>query len=158
MKQLNDLRSRAQSARQLGFTLIELMIVVAVVAILASLAVPAYTDYIRRGQVAEAGVFLSDYRVKMEQYYQDYKNYGTANCVDGSNPPSWSNFAPKGAKNFTFSCQLNGTVGYFITATGSSGQAAGHVYTIDQDNSQKTTQFKGAAVNVNCWRFKGDEC
>lgn len=158
MKQLKILRFRAPSARQNGFTLIELMIVVAIVAILSAVAVPAYTDYIRRGQVAEAGVFLSDYRIKMEQYYQDYKNYGTTNCVDGANAPSWANFAAKGAKNFTFSCQLNGTVGYSITATGSQGQALGHSYTIDQDNSQKTTSFKGQSVNKGCWLFKGSEC
>lgn len=158
MKNPKILRSRVLSARLRGFTLIELMIVVAVVAILSAIAVPSYTEYIRRGQVTEAGVFLSDYRIKMEQYYQDNKNYGTVNCVDGASPPSWANFAAAKANNFTFSCALNGTVGYVITATGSAGRAVGHAYTIDQDNTHTTTQFKGGAVNVNCWRFKGSEC
>jgi type IV pilus assembly protein PilE len=143
---------------QNGFTLVEVMIVVAIVAILSSVALPLYTDYIRRGQVTEAATFLSDYRIKMEQYYQDYKNYGTAACVDGANPPAWANFATAGAKFFTFTCSLPASSSYLITATGASGRALGHVYTINQNNVQTTTSFKGTAVTVNCWRFKGDEC
>ena len=50
-----------------GFTLIEVMIVVAIVAILATIAMPSYRDYLRRGQVPEAMTYLSDYRVKLEQ-------------------------------------------------------------------------------------------
>ena len=60
-----------------GFTLIEVMITVAIVAILGSIALPAYFDYVRRGQLPEAFSNLADYRVKMEQYYQDNRNYGT---------------------------------------------------------------------------------
>lgn len=148
-----------------GFTLIELMVTVAIVAVLASIGYPAYTDYIRRGQLPEAGAAMSDYRVKMEQYFQDYKNYGTTNggaCANGSNPPGWANFIPKGAKYFTYSCVVNNTgttPGYVLTATGSSGKAVGHVYTVNQDNLQTTTQFKGATVSgKNCWLMKGSEC
>lgn len=159
MKQLKTLQVCAQPSRQRGFTLIELMIVVAIIALLSAVAMPQYTNYIRRGQVAEAGAFLSDYRVKMEQYFQDYKNYGTTNCVDGANPPSWASFSTTQAKYFSFSCLLNGTSGYVITATGKGGQAIGHAYTIDQNNTHTTTAFKGATVSgVSCWRFKGDEC
>ena len=61
-----------------GFTLIELMIVIAVVAILAAVALPAYGDYLRRGQLPEAFTNLADLRVKMEQYYQDNRSYGAA--------------------------------------------------------------------------------
>jgi type IV pilus assembly protein PilE len=158
MKQPSHLSVRKSSRAQSGFTLIELMIVIAVIGILAAVAMPSYRDYIRRGQVTEAGVFLSDYRVKAEQYYQDYKNYGTANCFDGANAPSWANLATSKAKNFTFTCLLNGTTGYILTATGSGGQAFGHSYTIDQNNLQTTTSFMGTATANQCWRFKGNEC
>jgi prepilin-type N-terminal cleavage/methylation domain-containing protein len=60
-----------------GFTLIELMITVAIIAILAAIAVPNYTDYITRSKFTEAHGMLGDLRVKMEQYYMDNRRYGT---------------------------------------------------------------------------------
>lgn len=154
----NGRAARARSQR--GFTLIEIMITVAIVAILASIALPSYRDYVRRGQVPEAFTYLSDYRIKLEQYFQDYKNYGTANggpCADGANAPSWNTFAPASAKYFTFSCLVTAT-GYTLTATGNGGAAVGHVYTVNESNAQATTQFKGASVTKGCWLLKGSEC
>ena len=152
------------AAAERGFTLIELMIVVAVVAILAGVALPSYFDYVRRGQLPEASAALSDFRVKMEQYYQDNRNYGTsgANCADAS-PPAWAASTPAltygAAQFFTYGCALtNAGQGYTITATGSAGRAVGHVYTINHNNARSTTQFKGAAVAKGCWLVKGSEC
>lgn len=154
--------ARPHSSVASGFTLIELMITVAIVAILASVAVPAYTSYLRRGQLPEATSFLSDYRVKMEQYYQDNRNYGTGNCATGAVTPSWATFTP-GAKYFTFTCRLDwpNPGDYTITAAGNSGLTTGYTYTIDDttSNFQHTTYYKGAAVaGKNCWLIKGDEC
>jgi type IV pilus assembly protein PilE len=147
---------------QRGFTLIELMITVAIVAILAAVALPAYGDYVRRGQLPEAFAGMSDLRVKMEQYYQDNRNYGAAQCAD-SGPPSWSDGAGaltySGSQFFTFACaRTNGGQGYTITATGSTGRAVGHTYTITHANVRATTLFKGDVVTAGCWMSKGGEC
>ncbi len=139
------------------------MIVVAIIAILASVALPSYLDYVRRGQLPEAQAALSDFRVKMEQYYQDNRNYGAANCANVG-PPSWSagngTLTYQGAQFFTYSCVLSGGgQGYTATAAGSSGRAAGHDYTVDHNNARRTIKFKnGGAINKPCWLIKGSEC
>lgn len=152
-------------AHAAGFTLIELMITVAIIGILAAVGYPAYTDYVRRGQLPEAFAAMSDYQIKMEQYFQDYRSYGTTvdgACANGANAPAWKSFVPTNAKHFTYSCKATGTGttvdGFLLTATGASGAVVGHTYTIDHNRQQRTTQFKGQTVSKNCWLQKGAEC
>src|SRR5579864_6901524 len=60
-----------------GFKLIELMITVAIVAILAAIALPSYRDYVLRGQITQATNALSTLRANMERQYQDNRQYTT---------------------------------------------------------------------------------
>ncbi len=132
-----------------GFTLIEVMIVVAIVAILATVAFPAYTDYLRRGQIPEAFTTLSGYQVKLEQYYQDNRKYGAATC--GSIPPA--------GKYFTFSCTLtNGGQNFELKATGNVGRAKGYDYTVNDAGQKFTKKFADVDVNKTCWAVKSGDC
>jgi len=125
--------------RSSGFTLIEVMVTVAVVAILAAIAVPSYSQYIMRANIMEAVAGLSDMRVKMEQYFQDQRNYTggggiTPPCQAGSVAPLPT------AKYFTFACSNLGASTYTVTATGKAGSnMAGFVYTIDQAGTKTST-------------------
>jgi len=153
-------------SRNRGFTLIEVMVVVAIVAILAAVAVPSYRDYVRRSQVQEATTFLSDYQIKMEQFYQDNRSYGNGGCAaGGAVATSWS--FPSTAKYFTYTCtgsnaNAQGFQGFVITATGLTTQGSnGHTYTLTNNGgtvARQTTQFKGATSTANCWLVSGTEC
>lgn len=146
---------------QAGFTLVELMIAIAIVGILAAVAIPSYQDYVRRGQIPDALAALSDYRIKLETYYQDNRNYGVGDgsCA-GASTAAWKEFkAPAGSK-FQFECITgDGAQRFTLRAKGLSGTAvAGHHYTLNSDNTKATEKFKGTAVNKECWLVNGSEC
>ena len=56
--------------KQLGFTLIELMFVVAIIGILAAIAIPAYKDYVTRSKLTEAFVMVSEVKSTVNEFYK----------------------------------------------------------------------------------------
>ena len=68
---------------QQGFTLIELMIVVAIIGILAAIAIPAYQDYTIRAQVSEGLNLAGAAKVAVTEYYQDRGAFPTTNAMAG---------------------------------------------------------------------------
>lgn len=72
---------------QKGFTLIELMIVVAIIAILAAIALPAYQDYVARSQVSEAATLASGAKAAVAEQYANTGNFATiTNATAGLAP------------------------------------------------------------------------
>ena len=68
---------------QKGFTLIELMIVVAIIGILAAIAIPAYQDYTIRAQVSEGLNLTGACKAAVTEYYQDQGVFPTTNALAG---------------------------------------------------------------------------
>ena len=137
-----------------GFTLIELMITIVVVAILAAIAVPSYIQYIQRGKITEATSSLSDLRLRAEKWFADNRTYVGFNQVI------------QGAKYFTYACDdgAGGAVSataYRCVATGVGG-VTGFQYTINESNV-RTSTFTSPATGWNdsttCWvTKKGESC
>lgn len=148
---------------QSGFSLIELMIVVAVVAILSAIALPAYQEYVTRGKITEATSNLADMRVKLEQFFQDNRTYVGA-CVAGTTAP-----LPLAAttKYFDFACPTLTATTFSVTATGrATAGMLGFVYSVNETNVQATTIVGGSPAaldgwtgNAACWVIrKGGAC
>lgn len=133
----NKTRWLGQGTRQEGFTLIEIMVTVAIIAILSAIAIPSYSKYVLRADLTEAPGNLASYRILLEQFYQDNRTYAGASAC-GVSPPAGT--------FFTYTCATNTAgQGYVATAAGVTGTpAVGYVYTLNQSNVQAT-----AAVGTN---------
>ncbi len=133
-----------------GFTLIELMITVAIIGILGAIALPAYTDYVLRGKITEATGQLSGARVRLEQFYQDNRSY------ESTTTPGDCGITLGATKHFTYACALGASnQEYTITASGvASAGTGGFGFTIDQSNNMTTAavpaNWKLPSPN-NCW-------
>jgi type IV pilus assembly protein PilE len=134
---------------ELGFTLIELMIAVAIVAILSAVALPSYRDYVIRGRLVDATNALSATRARMEQFYQDNRTYVGGPCATNQT-----------VKDFAVVCDAPTATTYTIRATG-SGSTNGFVFSINQDQTQRTTGLPAGwgTAPVTCWVVrKGGAC
>ncbi|BAL23298.1 type IV pilin protein [Azoarcus sp. KH32C] len=144
-----------QSPRLRGFTLIELVIAIVVIAILAAVALPSYRGYVQRSRIVEATNELSTLRVRLEQYFQDNRNYGSTATHCGVGVAT--------TDSFDFTCTNNGadSQAFLATATGkASAGMTGFTFTVDHNNRRQTTAFPDASgLPVDCWiTRKGDAC
>jgi type IV pilus assembly protein PilE len=134
-------RTTIATHRSGGFSLIELMVVVAIASILLSIAIPSYREYVKRGAIEGATAALAAGRVVDEQFFLDNRVYTDAPC-------------PTSTEQFTITCASDDTT-YTITATGTDN-LAGFVYTIDETDTRTTAGPWGSG---NCWiTRKGDSC
>lgn len=139
---------------QAGFSLIELMIALAVAAIVAAFALPSYHDHLQRSYLPEASSGLLLTAMRLEQYYQDHRSYLDGTACGVPLPAS---------RHFSFSCTpaADGQ-SFLLTATGIV-QDTMHEFalTLDQAGNARTTSLPDSwgSAPMDCWIDKrGGQC
>ncbi len=129
-----------------GFSLIELMVVVAVVAIITSIAYPAYQDQMQKTRRADAKAALMDAAAKMERYYTQFGRYTatiTANAgISATSPENYYTITPGTIANQTFILRASPVVG--------SAQAADKCANLDINQAGIKGNSAGLPNNT-CW-------
>jgi len=129
--------------RAAGFTLIELMITVAIIGILAAIAYPSYTEYVLRGNRSEAQALLNDAAARQERYYAQNNTYADTTAKLGySSASSATNL-------YTLSIPSASSSAYSLLATAQRTDAKCGNLGIDQAGTKSET---GSGSVSDCWK------
>ena len=151
---LSNIMNKAVFTR--GFTLIELMIVVAIVGILAMVAYPAYTQYVLRAQRSAAQAGLQKAAQYMQRFYAAHNNYDKQldGTTDNALPAALQRVPPEGegAQSYAISISAKAAGSYTLTATPQGKQTNDTCGNLTLTNTgTKGVSGQGATV-ANCWR------
>lgn len=136
----------SEVSTEAGFSLVELMVVLAIAAIVAAFAIPSYQNHMRRSNLPEASSGLLLTAMRLEQYYQDRRSYRNGTACGVALPPP---------QRFTISCAAAADgQSFLLTATGvAAGLMNGFAFTLDQLGNARTTALPAdwGTTPQPCW-------
>ncbi len=137
-----------KTAQQLGFTLIELMIVVAIVGILAAIAYPSYRSHVQHGYRSEGIAMLSDAAARMERFYAQNNTYAATPDVTALGYAASPAPSPTGKYNLSYKVAPTSTT-YTLQVVPVGAQATDPCGTLTLN--QAGTQTTSSAL-TNCFQ------
>lgn len=129
-----------------GFTLVELMIVVAIIGILAAIAYPSYVQYLQKSRRAEARAALSGAVQALERYYTERNTYATATLGTGGIFPNTSEHG-----FYTLTLVTPTSTSYRLTATPVGPQAGDACGSFQIDEQGVKSVVGGTLTAADCW-------
>ena len=144
----------AQTRPAAGFTLIELVIALAIVAILTSIATSSYRGYLRRGHRAEAVHALLAVAAEQEKFHLAHGSYGNRlDAAVGDDPPGLPLASRTPGGHYTLAVELATAAEFRVVATASGNQAdpTCQVLSIDESGRRLAANSRGADSARRCW-------
>ena len=131
---------KTHGKKRSGFTIIELMIVIGIVALLVSLAYPAYSQYVRKARRGEAQQLLLNWSINQEIWRSNNPLYAT----DGQLPPPTHD-------NYTFTLPAPSATAYTLQAAANAGDQQKDEARDGTSCATMTLDQNGVKVEAACW-------
>lgn len=118
--------------------MLELMVVLALLAVLAAIAIPSYEEVLQRSRRSEAREALSDFASRQEQFFLDNKTYATTTAALGRNATTENGY-------YVITIPATTTTSFTLTATAQAPQNQ------DTDCAAMSLTSTGSRTPVDCW-------
>jgi type IV pilus assembly protein PilE len=136
-----------------GFTLVEVIVVMAIIGILTAIAVPSYSEYVRRSQRAEARTILLEAAQFMQRFYSANDRYDQARSGAAvALPASLQRVPTSGAARYTISLSAVSTTAYTLQAQPAGSMTADKCGTFTLTSVGRRDVVDATAPSSDCWR------
>lgn len=149
-------RTGSMTARRAaGFTLIELMITLVIAAILTAIAIPAYTNAVRKSRRTEARAAVLDLASREERFLSTANTYSATPTDLGYSGATWAAVGAIGGGYYTLNVTAGAGPSYSVTATAAGNQALDtdcKTFSVNQIGQQTSLNSGGADSTDTCWK------